>query len=71
MSRNLSPWLMFLEMAQKQRPRHAFEGQSREEWRAWRERALPEVLKTLGPMPAKVPANPEVVAEARLGISPT
>ena len=63
MSRNLSPWLMFLEMAERHRPKYAFEGQTQEEWRAWRERALPEVLKTLGPIPEKVPPNPEVVTE--------
>lgn len=63
MSRNLSPWFAFLEMARRHRPKYAFEGQTQEEWRAWRERALPEVLRTLGPMPEKVPPNPEVVAE--------
>ena len=63
MSRNLSPWVAFLEMAEKHRPKYAFEGQTREEWGAWKERALPEVLATLGSMPEKVAPNPEVVAE--------
>lgn len=63
MSRNLSPWLMFLGMAERLCPRHAFKAQTQGECRAWRERALPDVLETLGPGPNNVPPNPEVVAE--------
>lgn len=63
MNRNLSPWLMFLHMAEKHRPRYGFEGQTQTEWRAWNKEALPEVLKTLGPMPEKVSPNAEVVAQ--------
>ena len=63
MRRNLSPWAMFLEMAEGHKPKYAFEGNTEEEWRKWKERALPEVLATLGHMPEKVPPNPEVVAE--------
>jgi len=63
MSRNLSPWLMFLEMAERHQPRYAFEEDTQEAWRAWKARTLPEVLKTLGSMPEKVPPNVEVVAQ--------
>jgi dienelactone hydrolase len=63
MTRNMSPWLMFLEMAQKHRPRYAFQGQTREEWREWKARALPEVLETLGRVPGETPPNGETVAE--------
>ncbi|MCA1809986.1 MAG: alpha/beta hydrolase family protein [Kiritimatiellia bacterium] len=58
--RNLSPLAMFLEMARSNRPRHAYvEG----DFAAWKARALPEVLATLGEFPAAVPPRPEMVAE--------
>jgi hypothetical protein len=46
-SRNLSPWLMFLQMAERHRPGYVFEAQTREGWRAWKDEALPKVLETL------------------------
>ena len=48
------------------RPRLSFDGETVNEWRAWRERLLPELWERLGPFPEKaVPLNPQIVRTQR------
>lgn len=61
--RNMSPQTMFFEMAKALKPKHRFTGRDKAAFKAWKARALPEVLATLGDFPAKVPANPQLLAE--------
>ncbi len=61
--RNYSPHKMFMEMADKHVPEFSFSATTKEQFVAWKEKALPEVLKTLGKIPKKVSANPELIAE--------
>lgn len=61
--RNLSPQNMFMRMAAEHRPTFAFRGKSARDFAAWKKKALPAVLATLGDRPGSVPARPELVAE--------
>jgi len=61
--RNLSPLTMFQNLAESHRPKFRFESKTKEEWKRWRDEALPKVLATLGETPKKVPLNPGLVAE--------
>lgn len=57
--RNTSPYEWFLRRARTNRPKHAFSG----DLTGWQERALPDVLATLGRLPERVDPNAELVAE--------
>jgi dienelactone hydrolase len=59
-TRNLSINAAFRAMGQRHQPRYRFNGR---DFAAWKSEALPAVLGTLGRMPARVPLNPEVIAE--------
>jgi hypothetical protein len=61
--RNLSPQRMFELTALQHRPEFSFAGQSRQDFAAWQSAALPRVLATLGEAPARVPLNPQLLAE--------
>lgn len=58
-----SPYEYFLRLARHNRPKHTFAG----EVTSWQRAALPEVLATLGELPAEVDPNPELIAEYRDG----
>jgi hypothetical protein len=61
--RNLSPREMFIRLAETHRPAFAFGGRTRRDFAAWKRKALPAVLKTLGKWPQRVRANPELQCE--------
>ncbi|MBM7789664.1 dienelactone hydrolase family protein [Tenggerimyces flavus] len=61
--RNFSPYELFLATARSHLPRYRFAGA----FPAWRTRAKPAVLATLGRLPAQVDPHPELVAEWRDG----
>ena len=61
--RNINPHQMFIEMAKSHRPRYRFEGRTRAQFARWQAQARPEVMACLGDFPAKVPPNPELIAE--------
>jgi len=61
--RNLSPQYMFEQWALDHCPRYRFAGETRADFTAWKEKALPEVLATLGAFPERVDLNPELTAE--------
>ena len=61
--RNLSPQTMFEQMALAHRPTYRFEGRTPTEFAAWKDAALPAVMRCLGDAPARVPLNPELLAE--------
>ena len=63
MERNLSINRYFQQLAAKHTPEHRFAGESKGDWRQWREQLLPAVKATLGRMPEKVPLNPEILTE--------
>jgi hypothetical protein len=58
--KNLSPLAMFLEMAKRHQPKYSFTGQ---DFDAWKADVLPEVMATLGELPASVDLNPDMVGE--------
>jgi len=47
------------------RPRLAFAGKNRDDWRRWRPRLRAELKRLLGEMPQAVPLRPEIVWETR------
>jgi hypothetical protein len=61
--RNLSPHEMFLQWALEHKPLCAFAGQTAADFSAWKEATWPRVLATLGDFPARVPLNPQLLAE--------
>lgn len=61
--RNLSPQEMFYRLAQEHQPVFRFAGEKKKEFDLWKTAALPEVMKTLGDFPARVPLNPELLVE--------
>ncbi|MFO7958754.1 MAG: alpha/beta hydrolase family protein [Candidatus Brocadiia bacterium] len=61
--RNLSPQNMFQQMAAGHVPEFRFSGSGPDDFRAWKEEALPRVLDTLGDRPERVPPNPELLVE--------
>lgn len=63
MDRNLSVNAYFRSVSKKHRPTFRFEGSSSSDWKKWRKELLPKVKASLGQMPAKVPLNPEILAE--------
>ncbi len=54
---------MFIRLAQEHVPRFRFAGQGAEDFRQWKDAALPLVKATLGELPAKVPPSPELQVE--------
>jgi pimeloyl-ACP methyl ester carboxylesterase len=62
--RNLSPQQMFVDLVRDHRPECRFTGRDRKAFQAWKKKALPRVLATLGdpPPPAATP-DPELVAQ--------
>jgi dienelactone hydrolase len=64
-SRNLSVNQYWLQRARRHNPSYRFGGTDQAQWRKWQQEALPAVRATLGKMPAKVPLNPEIVAQWR------
>lgn len=63
MNRNLSPQVMFQQMARNQPPTHAFSGRSRREFSAWRRKTWPLVKACLGVFPEKTRPRAELQAE--------
>ena len=63
MNRNLSVNAYFRSVSQKHNSKFRFEGSSSSDWENWRKGLLPKVKASLGKMPAKVPLNPEILAE--------
>jgi dienelactone hydrolase len=61
--RNLSPMAMFAQMAAEHRPVFAFRGKTARDFAAWKKKALPAVLATLGDRPPRVPPRGELAAE--------
>lgn len=61
--RNLSPQVMFEQLALEHVPAHKFAGTTESDFLAWHRQTLPLVLATLGDFPARVPLNPELVVE--------
>lgn len=60
-SKNLSPQQMFIAMADEHQPECKFS--SEQNFADWKPHTLPQVLKTLGDLPERVPLNPELLAE--------
>lgn len=61
--RNLSPQHMFEQLALEHRPKYRFPAKSQADFAAWKKKALPEVLATLGNSPERVEPNPQLTAE--------
>ncbi len=61
--RNLSPLEMFEKTALEHQPVHAFTGSNHDDFEMWKADAWPDVYKTLGDFPARVPLQPEFIAE--------
>lgn len=61
--RNLSPQRMFIRLAEEHVPRFRFTGTNAEDFRTWKEAALPLVRATLGAPPDRVPLDPELQVE--------
>jgi len=62
-TRNLSPQQMFEQWALDHTPRYHFAADPGQDFAAWKDAALPEVLATLGDFPERAPLNPELLAE--------
>jgi len=61
--RNLSPQEMFIQMAKCHCPKYRFKAEKREDFEAWKKKALPEVLAPLGDAPQTVPPEPQLLVE--------
>ncbi|MBN1669782.1 MAG: prolyl oligopeptidase family serine peptidase [Kiritimatiellae bacterium] len=61
--RNFVPNDMFRQMALAHRPTHSFSGETKADFDAWKADVLPKVIACLGEFPARVPPDPERVAE--------
>jgi hypothetical protein len=62
-AKNLSPQEMFYRLALENNPVFQFNGKNKKDFSEWKKSALPEVMKTLGDFPQKVPLNPELVSK--------
>lgn len=60
MRRNFSVQAYWKHVTEEWQPLLAFEGQTEDDWAAWREAALAKLLELLGPFPQAVPLNAEV-----------
>src|SRR5262245_24324040 len=63
MDRNFSINRYFENVGKKHRPRYRFAGTTRADFDQWHAALHPQVVATLGRMPAIVPLNPEIEAE--------
>lgn len=54
---------MFEFLAEEHRPLYAFQGRTKQDFEEWKKATLPEVLRTLGDWPRRVPPNPELMVE--------
>jgi dienelactone hydrolase len=63
MERNFSTIDYFNMRAQKHEPRYRFSGSTKNEFDTWKTNLLYEIKSVLGPMPAPVALNPEIVWE--------
>jgi hypothetical protein len=61
--RNLSPHVMFEQLALAHAPSHHFSAAHANGFSSWKADTLPKVLATLGDFPARVPLNPQLLAE--------
>lgn len=61
--RNLSPQRMFEALARRHVPACRFAGSTPADFARWKDSTLPRVLATPGDWPARVPLNPQQVAE--------
>jgi len=61
--RNLSPQQMFIALAGEHVPRFRFMGTTAEQFRQWKQEALPAVKATLGDRPPQTPSEPRLQAE--------
>ncbi|NOY81846.1 MAG: prolyl oligopeptidase family serine peptidase [Kiritimatiellaeota bacterium] len=61
--RNLSPQVMFEQMALSHTPRFKFEAETRDEFEAWKRAARPAVRQCLGDFPPRCALNPQLLAE--------
>ncbi len=61
--RNLSPHVMFEQLALEHVPLHRFHGESVDDFTSWKSQTFPKVVGTLGDFPPRVDLNPELVAE--------
>ena len=59
--RNLSPQQMFINLANEHQPECKFSAENN--FSEWKAKTLPQVLKTLGEFPERVPLNPELLVE--------
>ncbi|OGV54709.1 MAG: hypothetical protein A2X49_09545 [Lentisphaerae bacterium GWF2_52_8] len=59
--RNLSPQKMFMDIAAEHQPGCAFAAKT--EFKTWKAKTLPQVLRTLGDYPERVEADPMLLAE--------
>ncbi len=65
--RNLSPSAMFFQTALEHKPTHRFEGQTAKDFVKWKAETWPLVRACLGDFPARVPLNPQLLAEWESG----
>jgi hypothetical protein len=63
MERNVSVNQYFMHVAARHRPRYRFDGASGADFDRWHAALRPQVIATLGRMPASVPLNPKVASE--------
>ena len=61
--RNLSPQQMFTDLVKEHKPECSFTGRTRQQFQAWKRKALPRVLATLGDPPPSAPPKPKLIAE--------
>lgn len=65
--RYLSPYDTVQGWMQKTKPELAFDGETVDEWRAWRRKFRSKLLRFLGDMPQDVPLHAEVISREDMG----
>lgn len=61
--RNLSPRRMFGSLGKQHRPEYQFDGETKKEFSAWKRKAFPKVMSTLGDYPDRCEPNPQLLGE--------
>lgn len=61
--RNLSPHVMFEQLALEHVPTQRFDGGAKADFAVWKAETWPKVFSTLGDFPERVPLNPQLLAE--------